>query len=407
MLSLKKAAEEEAADFISKFKAEHPGARTTESGLVYYIQEKGMPDTNALSDNDVVHVNYSAYYLNGLAFDYGNDVELRLNRVIQGWCEGVKMVGEGGQITMVVPYSLAYGENGSGIIPPYSTLVYDVDVLTVQSSDESVEGERERARKAYAAQEEERKDAEEKVEAERLAAEKARAEQLAAAEAPARADAEKKAEGERVAVAKKAEDERRIAERAASQQYAGPVTEEIPAPVAVVEGVKKRKPVKKANDSFGVVQSVGVCTGSSVSEHYQIFDTETDSYKEEYASHPFYVVLDYSIGYRFPSGVSFGVLFEGTKIDFVKKEPSGLKLFACLEARLTAMSGRVRPFIAGGLGRHLTSAKQFHSGCMIDPWYGKGGVSCFLGGKKSIDLGIGGKAYYEYSAVNFSLAFSF
>lgn len=133
---LKEAAEDEAADFISQFKAEHPGARTTESGLVYYIQEKGSPGTNALSGEDVVYVNYCGYYLNGLGFAQENDIELRLKQVIPGWREGIKMVGEGGQITIVVPYSLAYGENGNGIIPPYSTLVYDIEVLKVQLSGE-------------------------------------------------------------------------------------------------------------------------------------------------------------------------------------------------------------------------------------------------------------------------------
>ena len=51
--------------------------------------------------------------------------------VISGWTEGMKLVGEGGKITLVIPADMAYGDRGQGPIGPNATLVFDVDLLEV------------------------------------------------------------------------------------------------------------------------------------------------------------------------------------------------------------------------------------------------------------------------------------
>ena len=56
---------------------------------------------------------------------------MQLNRVIKGWTEGLQLVGEGGEIELFIPASLAYGENGNQGIEPNSTLIFNVKVSKV------------------------------------------------------------------------------------------------------------------------------------------------------------------------------------------------------------------------------------------------------------------------------------
>jgi FKBP-type peptidyl-prolyl cis-trans isomerase len=51
--------------------------------------------------------------------------------VIKGWQEGLQLMREGSSYRFYVPYELAYGEQGSGPIEPYSTLVFDIDLIRV------------------------------------------------------------------------------------------------------------------------------------------------------------------------------------------------------------------------------------------------------------------------------------
>ena len=105
-------------------------ADSTASGIVYLIQDSGS-EVRALSDKDTVKVNYRGTLIDGTEFDKNEGIEFPLNRVIRGWTEGMKLVGEGGKITLVIPGNLAYGERGSREIGPNSTLIFDVDLLEV------------------------------------------------------------------------------------------------------------------------------------------------------------------------------------------------------------------------------------------------------------------------------------
>ena len=120
---------EKGQDYIAKFLQEE-GAQQTESGLAYKIIEAGN-DKKAVSDKDTVWVNYKGSLLDGTVFDQNDDINFTLNRVIKGWSEGMKLVGEGGKIKLVIPGELAYGEYGTRGIEPNSTLVFDVDLNKV------------------------------------------------------------------------------------------------------------------------------------------------------------------------------------------------------------------------------------------------------------------------------------
>lgn len=113
-------------------------ADSTASGIVYLIQDSGS-DVRATDDRDTVKVNYRGTLIDGKEFDKNEGIEFPLNRVIRGWTEGMKLVGEGGKITLVIPANLAYGERGPREIGANSTLIFDVDLLEVHPYVEKAE----------------------------------------------------------------------------------------------------------------------------------------------------------------------------------------------------------------------------------------------------------------------------
>ena len=107
----------------------------TASGLNYIIIENGSGDSPGVADTVVVH--YTGWLeSDGTKFDSsvdrGQTLEFRLAQVIQGWTEGLQLVQEGGKIRLIIPPSLAYGEVERGLIPPNSTLIFDVELLEVK-----------------------------------------------------------------------------------------------------------------------------------------------------------------------------------------------------------------------------------------------------------------------------------
>ncbi len=113
----------------------YPNAQLTDSGLMYEILEKGNGET--IETGDTVTVHYKGTFLNGKKFDASYDrdkpytIIIDKSRVIKGWHDGMKYGQEGGKIRLVIPHWLAYGPNGRSSIPPYSTLVFDLEILEV------------------------------------------------------------------------------------------------------------------------------------------------------------------------------------------------------------------------------------------------------------------------------------
>ena len=128
---------EKGEKFIEDFVVKN-GAEKTPSGIAYLIQDSGN-GIKAVSDRDTVKVNYRGTLIDGKVFDKGEDVTFSLNRVIRGWTEGMKLIGEGGKITLVIPAELAYGERGPRNIGPNATLIFDVDLLEVHPFVEKAE----------------------------------------------------------------------------------------------------------------------------------------------------------------------------------------------------------------------------------------------------------------------------
>ena len=128
-----------------KFFAENAakeGVQATESGLQYRIEREG--GLKAASEKDTVEVNYEGTTLDGEVFDSsyerGESVTFPLNRVIPGWTEGMRLVGEGGEITLWIPANLAYGERAQGDkIGPNEALKFKVEVIKVRPFVEKTE----------------------------------------------------------------------------------------------------------------------------------------------------------------------------------------------------------------------------------------------------------------------------
>lgn len=115
------------------------GVQKTESGILYRIDREGT-GAQATKDEDVVKVNYEGKTRDGKVFDSsyerGEAISFPLNRVIKGWTEGMKLVKEGGQITLWIPENLAYGESGAGEdIGPCEALEFKVELLELNPEE--------------------------------------------------------------------------------------------------------------------------------------------------------------------------------------------------------------------------------------------------------------------------------
>ena len=108
-------------------------AKPTTTGLIYIEVKKGSgPNPNP---TDIVKVHYTGKLMDGTTFDSseGKDpVEFPLNRVIPGWTEGLQLMKKGGKAKLIIPSAIGYGAQGGGPIPPYSPLVFDVELLDIK-----------------------------------------------------------------------------------------------------------------------------------------------------------------------------------------------------------------------------------------------------------------------------------
>lgn len=131
------AQENEMQEFIKKTEDE-TGKKfaATDSGLKYIVLQEGTGDTTP-NPTDKVEVHYTGWLLNGTKFDSsvdrGQPSTFSLNRVIAGWTEGVGLMKVGEKRKFVIPGDLAYGPKGRpGSIPPDATLVFDIELLSIE-----------------------------------------------------------------------------------------------------------------------------------------------------------------------------------------------------------------------------------------------------------------------------------
>ena len=125
-------------DFAPKqFVVKEKNNVTTETNLVYNIFEPGK---GAKAERGkTVEVHYTGFLENGDIFDSsvlrGKPISFRLGAgmVIPGWDEGISYMNEGSKALLIIPYELAYGENGRPpLIPAKSKLIFNVELISVK-----------------------------------------------------------------------------------------------------------------------------------------------------------------------------------------------------------------------------------------------------------------------------------
>ncbi len=110
------------------------GVVTLPSGLQYEVITEGTGKKPAATDR--VQCHYEGTLIDGTVFDSsirrGEPAVFGVNQVIRGWVEALQLMQEGAKWRLYIPQDMAYGANGAGeMIPPYSALIFDVELIKV------------------------------------------------------------------------------------------------------------------------------------------------------------------------------------------------------------------------------------------------------------------------------------
>ena len=114
----------------------YPNALQSPSGLVYIIENPGT-GPKAVEGNNVSMHYKGTLRADGSKFDSSYDRNepmafiYKTNRMIPGFEEGIGLIGLGGKAKLIIPYYQAYGPKGQGPIPPYSDLVFDIEMMNI------------------------------------------------------------------------------------------------------------------------------------------------------------------------------------------------------------------------------------------------------------------------------------
>ena len=110
------------------------GVQVTESGLQYKVVKMGKGKKPSATDRVKVH--YHGTLIDGTVFDSsverGKPTEFGLQQVIPGWTEGLQLMPVGSKFTFYIPQELAYGDRETGSIKPFSTLIFEVELISIE-----------------------------------------------------------------------------------------------------------------------------------------------------------------------------------------------------------------------------------------------------------------------------------
>lgn len=124
---------EEGEQFLAE-NALREGVITTTSGLQYEVLKMGKGKKPIATDNVKVH--YHGTLIDGTVFDSsvdrGEPITFGLTQVIAGWTEALQLMPVGSKFKLYIPQQLGYGSQQAGSIPPYSTLIFEVELLGIE-----------------------------------------------------------------------------------------------------------------------------------------------------------------------------------------------------------------------------------------------------------------------------------
>ena len=117
--------------------AKKEGVKTTHTGLQYKCLAEGLDNTPHIDDAKQITIKYSGKLITGYEFDKNDNYTDYVYVFVPGFVEGLKLMKEFGVYEFYIPHELAYGVKGNGTegtmshIPPYSTLIFRVEILDV------------------------------------------------------------------------------------------------------------------------------------------------------------------------------------------------------------------------------------------------------------------------------------
>ncbi len=124
-----------AKEFLAQNKTKE-NILSTDSGLQYEVLSRGDGDIHP-SPQSKVKVHYHGTLLDGTVFDSsvkrGTPISFGLNQVIRGWTEGVQLMKQGDKFRFYIPAHLGYGNRGAGQIGPGALLIFEVELLAIES----------------------------------------------------------------------------------------------------------------------------------------------------------------------------------------------------------------------------------------------------------------------------------
>lgn len=117
-------------------KAKEAGVQKLAEGVLYKVITPSTSTEHASLNDSAVVVKYEGKLPNGTVFDSsasqeGGVAKLSLKNVIKGWQVAIPQMPVGATWEIYVPYAAAYGENGTGPIPPYSALIFKITLVSV------------------------------------------------------------------------------------------------------------------------------------------------------------------------------------------------------------------------------------------------------------------------------------
>lgn len=120
--------------FVNK-KAKEAGYTKHKSGIVYKVLAEGTGKN--FTDADEVMVKYVGKHIDGKEFDRSDEpVPFRMQGVIPGFSEMLKLMKPGMKVEVIIPGELAYGTNGAGDIGPNETLVFEMETVGLKPASD-------------------------------------------------------------------------------------------------------------------------------------------------------------------------------------------------------------------------------------------------------------------------------
>ncbi len=117
-------------DFLEEYRT-RKGVKELHNGVLYREINKGKGARP--TPKGYVRVKYKGSLINGKVFDASQRPAIfRLNELILGWRTALAQMNVGSRWEVVIPFNLGYGSRSAGAIKPYSTLIFDIELLGVE-----------------------------------------------------------------------------------------------------------------------------------------------------------------------------------------------------------------------------------------------------------------------------------